>query len=168
MPIGVGPNRIRARAAIGGLVAIAPLQSIRTSPAIADGLLMRWSSDITRTTAYCTQRERATASLLRFGSDCSRDFGTPKPPSAPLRIFQSLAGGRWGQGLTAAKMEECRWLRPELVAQFKFVEWTPDPHLRHSHYGGQRRGMCGGRNWIENEVYLRASRETWRDIFTSK
>jgi bifunctional non-homologous end joining protein LigD len=32
-------------------------------------------------------------------------------------------------------MEECRWLRPELVAQFEFVEWTPDPHLRHSHYG---------------------------------
>jgi len=91
MPIGVGPNRIRARAGMGGLVAIAPRQSIRTSPAIADGLLMRWSSDITRTTAYCTQRGRATASLLRFGSDCSRDFGTPKPPSAPLRIFQSLS-----------------------------------------------------------------------------
>jgi hypothetical protein len=34
--------------------------------------------------------------------------------------------GRWGQGLTAAKMAECRWLNPVLVGQFEFVEWTPD------------------------------------------
>lgn len=40
--------------------------------------------------------------------------------------------GRWGQGLTTAKMQECVWLKPELVAQFDFVEWTPDSHLRHS------------------------------------
>ena len=30
--------------------------------------------------------------------------------------------GRWGAGLTAAKMAECRWLKPVLVAQFEFVE----------------------------------------------
>jgi bifunctional non-homologous end joining protein LigD len=42
--------------------------------------------------------------------------------------------GRWGQGLTAAKMEECRWLRPVLVEQFEFAEWTPDNHLRHSRF----------------------------------
>ena len=40
--------------------------------------------------------------------------------------------GRWGQGLTAAKMQECRWLKPELVGQFEFVEWTVDLHLRHT------------------------------------
>lgn len=39
--------------------------------------------------------------------------------------------GRWGQGLTAAKMTECVWLRPETVAQFSFLEWTPADHLRH-------------------------------------
>jgi ATP-dependent DNA ligase len=42
--------------------------------------------------------------------------------------------GRWGQGLTAAKMEECRWLKAALVGQFEFVEWTPDNHLRHSKF----------------------------------
>jgi bifunctional non-homologous end joining protein LigD len=42
--------------------------------------------------------------------------------------------GRWGQGLTAEKMKECRWLRPQLVANFEFVEWTPDGHLRHSKF----------------------------------
>jgi bifunctional non-homologous end joining protein LigD len=41
-------------------------------------------------------------------------------------------GGRWGQGLTAEKMKDCRWLRPELVGQFEFVEWTPDGHRRHT------------------------------------
>ena len=38
--------------------------------------------------------------------------------------------GRWGQGLTAAKMQKCVWLRPETVAQFRFLEWTPADHLR--------------------------------------
>ena len=42
--------------------------------------------------------------------------------------------GRWGQGLTAAKMKECRWLTPTLVGQFEYVEWTPDDHLRHSRF----------------------------------
>jgi len=43
-------------------------------------------------------------------------------------------GGRWGAGLTAEKMKECRWVKPTLVGQFEFVEWTPDNHLRHSHF----------------------------------
>lgn len=43
-------------------------------------------------------------------------------------------GGRWGQGLTSAKMKNCRWLKPELVGQFEFVEWMPDGHLRHTKF----------------------------------
>jgi hypothetical protein len=27
-------------------------------------------------------------------------------------------------------MKECKWLKPTIVAQFEFVEWTPDGHLR--------------------------------------
>ena len=38
------------------------------------------------------------------------------------------AAGRWGEGLTAAKMKNCCWLKPALVAQFEFVEWTPNKH----------------------------------------
>src|SRR4030095_16308773 len=40
--------------------------------------------------------------------------------------------GRWGQGLTAEKMKECRWVKPVLVGAFEFPEWTGDNHLRHS------------------------------------
>ena len=43
-------------------------------------------------------------------------------------------GGRWGAGLTAAKMKDIVWLTPELVGQFEFVEWTPDAHLRHTKF----------------------------------
>jgi bifunctional non-homologous end joining protein LigD len=38
--------------------------------------------------------------------------------------------------LTADEMKECRWLKPKLVAQIEFTEWTPDGHLRHSSFFG--------------------------------
>ena len=41
-------------------------------------------------------------------------------------------------GLTAAKMVDRRWLKPTLVGQFEFLEWTPDNHLRHSRFIGLR------------------------------
>jgi bifunctional non-homologous end joining protein LigD len=40
--------------------------------------------------------------------------------------------------LTAEEMKECRWLKPQLVAQIKFTEWTPDGHLRHASFAGMR------------------------------
>jgi bifunctional non-homologous end joining protein LigD len=45
---------------------------------------------------------------------------------------------RWEVGLTKADMKNCRWLRPKLVAQIEFTEWTPDGHLRHSSFAGLR------------------------------
>jgi ATP-dependent DNA ligase len=42
--------------------------------------------------------------------------------------------GRWGEGPTAEKMADCRWLKPELVAQIEFAEWTEGDHLRHSKF----------------------------------
>jgi bifunctional non-homologous end joining protein LigD len=35
-------------------------------------------------------------------------------------------------------MKDCRWLKPVLVGQFEFREWTPDNHLRHSRFVGLR------------------------------
>jgi ATP-dependent DNA ligase len=31
-------------------------------------------------------------------------------------------------------MKECHWLKPRLVGQFEFTEWTPENHLRHSRF----------------------------------
>jgi bifunctional non-homologous end joining protein LigD len=52
----------------------------------------------------------------------------------PFVNLPEKRSGRWGQGLTADKMQECVWLKPTLVGQFEFVEWTPDNHLRHSKF----------------------------------
>jgi len=54
--------------------------------------------------------------------------------TCPFANLPEQKAGRWGAGLTAAKMKECRWLKPELVGQFEFVEWTSDNHLRHSRF----------------------------------
>ena len=55
-------------------------------------------------------------------------------PECPFSNLPEPRGGRWGQGLTVEKMKKCRWVRPVLVGQFEFVEWTPDGHLRHSKF----------------------------------
>ena len=40
--------------------------------------------------------------------------------------------------LTREEMKSCVWLKPQLVAQVEFTEWTPDGHLRHSKFCGFR------------------------------
>jgi DNA ligase D-like protein (predicted ligase) len=46
--------------------------------------------------------------------------------------------GRWGEGLTAEKMTQCVWLKPEAVAEIEFLEWTGEDHLRHTKFIRQR------------------------------
>jgi bifunctional non-homologous end joining protein LigD len=50
----------------------------------------------------------------------------------PFANLPESRAGRWSEGLTAEKMKECRWLKPVLVGEFEFLEWTVDDHLRHS------------------------------------
>ena len=52
----------------------------------------------------------------------------------PFANLPESSPGRWGQGLTAAKMKNCVWLKPDAVAQFRFLEWTPNDHLRHASF----------------------------------
>ena len=54
--------------------------------------------------------------------------------ACPFVNLPEASAGRWGQGLTAAKMKNCVWLQPEAVAQFRFLEWTPSDHLRHASF----------------------------------
>ena len=41
-------------------------------------------------------------------------------------------------------MKNCVWLKPELVAQIEFADWTPDGHLRHSTFVGLREDKEAG------------------------
>ena len=52
----------------------------------------------------------------------------------PFVNLPEAKSGRWGAGLTAAKMKDCRWLKPVLVAQIEFLEWTGENHLRHTKF----------------------------------
>ena len=56
----------------------------------------------------------------------------------PFAHLPESSSGRWGQGITAAKMKDCVWLKREIVGQFSFLEWTPDEKLRHVSFQGLR------------------------------
>jgi DNA ligase D-like protein (predicted ligase) len=57
-----------------------------------------------------------------------------KATKCPFANLPEPAAGRWGEGLTAEKMKECIWVRPELVARIQFLEWTGADHLRHTKF----------------------------------
>jgi DNA ligase D-like protein (predicted ligase) len=59
-------------------------------------------------------------------------------PRCPFKNLPECSEGHWGEGLTAAKMDMCRWLDPFLVAQIEFLEWTPEHRLRHARFVGIR------------------------------
>jgi bifunctional non-homologous end joining protein LigD len=48
-----------------------------------------------------------------------KHLATTKCPFVNLPEKES---GRWGEGLTAVKMAECPWVRPEAVAEIEFLE----------------------------------------------
>jgi bifunctional non-homologous end joining protein LigD len=54
--------------------------------------------------------------------------------TCPFSNLPQRDKGRWGQGLTADKMAECRWAKPHLVAEIEYADWTDVNHLRHSKF----------------------------------
>jgi bifunctional non-homologous end joining protein LigD len=61
-----------------------------------------------------------------------------KRPTCPFINLPEKTRGRWGQGITPAVMKRCQWLKPVLVAQVKFTEWTLDDQLRQPVFLGLR------------------------------
>jgi DNA ligase D-like protein (predicted ligase) len=72
--------------------------------------------------------------------EIQRRFKGLEIAECPFANLPESRSGRWGQGLTAEKMKECRWLKPVLVGRFEFTEWTPDGHLRHAKFVALREG----------------------------
>ena len=56
----------------------------------------------------------------------------------PFTNIPDRGKGRWGEGLTAAKMAMCHWLDPFIVVRIEFLEWTPDNRLRHPRFAAIR------------------------------
>jgi bifunctional non-homologous end joining protein LigD len=46
----------------------------------------------------------------------------------PTLAIEAITPGRWSRRSAGAE----RWVRPELVAEVSFREWTPDGHVRHA------------------------------------
>jgi len=58
--------------------------------------------------------------------------------NCPFVNLPDKSVGQWGQGITAEKMKECIWLKPQMVAQIAFAEWTPGDRLRQASFAGLR------------------------------
>lgn len=56
----------------------------------------------------------------------------------PFANLPEARSGRFGSGMTRAEMKRCHWLKPELVCQVRFSEWTDDDRLRQPVYLGLR------------------------------
>jgi DNA ligase D-like protein (predicted ligase) len=59
-------------------------------------------------------------------------------PNCPFVDLPNSKTSHWGAGVTPEEMNEMRWVKPTLVAQIRFVEWTADGHLRHAAFLGLR------------------------------
>jgi bifunctional non-homologous end joining protein LigD len=77
-----------------------------------------------------------------FTPHVRREVGDALEPlhgdTCPFVDLPSSRPSRWGSGVTAEQMREMQWLKPLLVAQIRFVEWTADGHLRHAAFLGLR------------------------------
>jgi bifunctional non-homologous end joining protein LigD len=56
----------------------------------------------------------------------------------PFVNLPTTRPSRWGSGVTAEDMLEMQWVKPQLVVQIRFVEWTTEENLRHAAFLGIR------------------------------
>lgn len=54
--------------------------------------------------------------------------------TCPFNNLPQRKTGTWDEGLTAEEMSNYQWVRPELVAEVEFAEWTLNNHLRHARF----------------------------------
>ena len=59
-------------------------------------------------------------------------------PECPFVNLPETKKSRFGEALNAEKMKKAVWLKPVIVAQIEFLEWTDADHLRHSKFVGLR------------------------------
>jgi ATP-dependent DNA ligase len=68
-------------------------------------------------------------------------FRALRPLATAKCLFSNLPTskrGHWGEGVTAEDMGNYVWVKPELVAEVKFTEWTSGGVLRHAEFAGLR------------------------------
>ena len=70
--------------------------------------------------------------------DVARRFAGLETDVCPFANLPEPKNARRGQALTAQAMRQCRWLKPKLVVQVGFADWTAGNHPRHARFLGIR------------------------------
>jgi len=70
--------------------------------------------------------------------EIAKNFLRLRTSVCPFANLPEPASARRGEAITADVMKKIQWLRPKLVAQIEFTEWTTGNHLRHSKFVGLR------------------------------
>jgi bifunctional non-homologous end joining protein LigD len=71
-------------------------------------------------------------------AELAKKFRELKRDDCPFADLPSKQGERWVQGITPSMMKKMHWVKPVLVAQIKFAEWTRDGKLRQPVFLGLR------------------------------
>lgn len=72
----------------------------------------------------------------RVRREIAQKFAGLEENSCPFSNLPEKRRTQWA--LTREEMKNCVWLKPKLIAQIEFVEWTPDKHLRAARFVGLR------------------------------
>jgi DNA ligase D-like protein (predicted ligase) len=64
----------------------------------------------------------------------AKNFPRLRTSECPFANLPEKSSARRGEAITAEVMHNIQWLRPKLVAQIEFTEWTRGNHLRHSRF----------------------------------
>jgi len=64
----------------------------------------------------------------------AENFKALKTTRCPFANLPEPQNARRGEAVTAEVMQRIKWLKPKLVAQIEFTEWTEGNHLRHSKF----------------------------------
>jgi ATP-dependent DNA ligase len=117
----------------------------QTRSGVRDWRLHTWNEDVRSLIfGYYEGEKLIYVARTRYGftpvtrAQLFKKFKGLEISECPFANLPEAKSGRWGQGLTKAKMAECQWVKPVLVGQFEFLEWTGDNHLRHSKFVGLR------------------------------
>lgn len=70
--------------------------------------------------------------------EIAKNFSKLRRAVCPFANLPEPASARRGEAITRDVMKKIVWLRPKLVAQIEFTEWTTGNHLRHSKFVGLR------------------------------
>ena len=63
-----------------------------------------------------------------------QDLKPLRTARCPFSNLPDTDTSRWGGGVTAAEMKTLQWVKPKLLTQIRFVEWTAEGRLRHAKF----------------------------------